>query len=58
MHLGDRDNPFVRPTARVILLDSQDRVLLILATVTDGRDPRPGVLLAHARRAGRDGRDL
>ena len=41
MHLGDRDNPFVRPTARVILLDSRDRVLLILATVTVGRDHGP-----------------
>lgn len=41
MPLGDRDDPFVRPTARVILLDSRDRVLLILATITDGRDHDP-----------------
>jgi 8-oxo-dGTP pyrophosphatase MutT (NUDIX family) len=34
---GDPNNPFVRPTARVILLDWQDRVLLILATVTRPR---------------------
>ena len=41
MPIGDPDNPFVRPTARVILLDSDDRVLLILASVTvgHGRDP-------------------
>ncbi len=41
MPLGDRDDPFVRPTARVILLDPRDRVLLILATVTVGRDHGP-----------------
>ena len=37
MPLGDPDDPFVRPTARVILLDPNDRVLLILATVTVSR---------------------
>lgn len=41
MPLGDRDGPFVRPTARVILLDPRDRVLLILATVTVDRDRDP-----------------
>lgn len=41
MPLGDPDDPFVRPTARVILLDPRDRVLLILATVTVGRDHGP-----------------
>ena len=38
---GDPDDPFVRPTARVILLDPNNRVLLILATVTVGRDHGP-----------------
>lgn len=41
MPLGDPEDPFVRPTARVILLDPHDRVLLILATVTVGRDHGP-----------------
>ena len=41
MPLGDHDDPFVRPTARVILLDSQNRVLLILATVSVHRDHGP-----------------
>jgi len=38
MPLGDRDDPFVRPTARVVLLDPRDRLMLILATVTVDRD--------------------
>ena len=38
MPLGDRDDPLVRPTARVILLDPRDRVMLIRATVTVGPD--------------------
>ena len=41
MPQGDPDDPFVRPTARVILLDTQDRVLLILATITVGADQGP-----------------
>ena len=41
MPLGDRDDPFVRPTARVILLDPRDRVMLIRATVTVGSDQGP-----------------
>ena len=41
MPLGDPDDPFVRPTARVILLDPRDRVLLIRATVTVGPDQDP-----------------
>ncbi|MCY4114456.1 MAG: NUDIX domain-containing protein [Chloroflexi bacterium] len=41
MPLGDPDDPFVRPTARAVLLDRQDRVLLILATISVGRDHGP-----------------
>ena len=39
--MGDPDDPYVRPTSRVILLDPNERVLLILATVTVGRDHGP-----------------